>query len=133
MSSPTDITTLLLYLHKETGNGINPLKHNVHYILPRGTFRTYALSDSMYLFVSFDAHNKQANISLNYIGGFIFMLQIQSAFYDLEKFLYIIRLNTTFLMVKKIELYKLQNSMEFDILTPVPMKITVFWNLDLPL
>ena len=72
----------------------------------------------MYLF---DAHNKQANISLNYSGGFIFIRHMQSAFCDFEQFLYIIRLNTTLLMVKKIELYKKQNSLEFDILTSVTM------------
>lgn len=87
MFSPTDITTLLLYLYKGTGSSIYLLKHIVHYILPRGTFRNYLLSDSMYLFVSFDAHNKQANISLNYISGFIFIMHMQSAFCDLEKFL----------------------------------------------
>lgn len=114
-------------------NSTNPLKHTVRYILPHGTFRNYALSDSMYLFVSFDAHNKQANIFLYYIGGFIFIMHMQSAFCDLEKFLYIFRLNTTLLMVKKIELYKTQNSLEFNIFTSVTMKITIFWNLDLPL
>lgn len=47
------ITALLLYLYKGTGNSTNPLKHTVHYILPRGTFRIYALSDSTYLFFLF--------------------------------------------------------------------------------
>jgi len=133
MFSPTDITTKLQYPYKGTGSGINPLKHTVHYILPRGAFRNYVLSDSRYLFVSFDAHNKQANISLNDIGWFIFIMHMQSAFCDLETFLYIIRLNTTILMVKKMELHTTQNSREFDILKSVPMKIRVFWNLDLPL
>ena len=40
----------------------------------------------MYLFASFDAHNKHANISLNYIGGFIFIMHMQYTFCDLQKF-----------------------------------------------
>jgi len=90
------------------------------------------LTACIYLF-HFDAHKKQANISLNFICGVTFIMYVQSAFCDLEKFLYIIRLNTTLLIVNKIELHETQNSLEFDILTSMTLKITVFWNLDRPL